>query len=188
MASITNNPQAADNSSTVLSDEELDRDWKPNGRRPHSTIARSFSAELMDIFRIENSLADLDSQVDKRKQELSSRTTELESLEQRIKEMEARLRQRGSPPNSTGPAANSASPRHVRSPISGVFDESAQSSSDGSNKHQDDEARRHESRAAGEKYAGSRPGTARASRQAVPGALPPTPTESEDGDRERDHV
>lgn len=32
----------------------------------YSTIARSFSAELMDIFRIENSLADLDSQVDKR--------------------------------------------------------------------------------------------------------------------------
>jgi hypothetical protein len=31
-----------------------------------STIARSFSAELMDIFRIENSVADLDEQVDKR--------------------------------------------------------------------------------------------------------------------------
>jgi hypothetical protein len=32
----------------------------------HSTIARSFSAELMDIFRIENSVADLDEQIDKR--------------------------------------------------------------------------------------------------------------------------
>lgn len=31
-----------------------------------STIARSFSAELMDIFRIENSVADLDEQIDKR--------------------------------------------------------------------------------------------------------------------------
>lgn len=29
----------------------------------HRTIARSFSAELMDIFRIENSLTDLDQQV-----------------------------------------------------------------------------------------------------------------------------
>jgi hypothetical protein len=29
----------------------------------YSTIARSFSAELMDIFRIENSLTDLDQQV-----------------------------------------------------------------------------------------------------------------------------
>lgn len=32
----------------------------------HSTIARSFSLELMDIFRIENSISDLDQQVDKR--------------------------------------------------------------------------------------------------------------------------
>jgi hypothetical protein len=32
----------------------------------YRTIARSFSAELMDIFRIENSLADLDEKVDKR--------------------------------------------------------------------------------------------------------------------------
>jgi hypothetical protein len=47
----------------TLTDEELDRDWQPNGRRPQSTIARSFSAELMDIFRIENSLTDLDQQV-----------------------------------------------------------------------------------------------------------------------------
>lgn len=30
------------------------------------TVARSFSLELMDIFRIENSVADLDEQVDKR--------------------------------------------------------------------------------------------------------------------------
>lgn len=68
-----------------MSDEELDRNWQPNGRRPQSyvldvhiplvhpltcftssTMARSFSAELMDIFRIENSVSDLDSQVDKR--------------------------------------------------------------------------------------------------------------------------
>lgn len=193
MSSFTNNPQAADND-TVLSDEELDRDWKPSGRRPQSTIARSFSAELMDIFRIENSVADLDSQVDKRKQELNNRTTELESLEQRLKEMEARLRQRGSPPNSTGPASNSYSPRHARSPISGVFgNDAAQNPNIGSQlqnrqQDQDEEARVAETLRAGDKYAGSRPGTARASRQAVPGALPPTPTESEDGDRERDNV
>ncbi|KAI9158618.1 spc7 protein [Paramyrothecium foliicola] len=55
----------AGNSSVDVSDEILDRDWKPNGRRPQSTIARSFSAELMDIFRIENSLSDLDQEVDK---------------------------------------------------------------------------------------------------------------------------
>lgn len=32
----------------------------------NSTVARSFSAELMDIFRIENSLTDLDDKVDKK--------------------------------------------------------------------------------------------------------------------------
>lgn len=36
------------------------------GRRPSSTIARSFSAELEDIFRIENSVADLDAKLDER--------------------------------------------------------------------------------------------------------------------------
>ncbi|KAK3951905.1 hypothetical protein QBC32DRAFT_314437 [Pseudoneurospora amorphoporcata] len=49
-----------------MTDEELDRDWKPNGRRPQSTIARNFSQELMDIFRIDKDITDLDDQVDKR--------------------------------------------------------------------------------------------------------------------------
>jgi hypothetical protein len=31
-----------------------------------STIARSFSAELADIFRLDNSVADLDAKVDER--------------------------------------------------------------------------------------------------------------------------
>lgn len=33
---------------------------------PSSTIARSFSAELEDIFRIDNSVADLDAKLDER--------------------------------------------------------------------------------------------------------------------------
>lgn len=33
---------------------------------PFSTIARSFSAELEDIFRIDNSVADLDAKLDER--------------------------------------------------------------------------------------------------------------------------
>ncbi|RYP93760.1 hypothetical protein DL770_000132 [Monosporascus sp. CRB-9-2] len=73
-------------------DDELDRDWQPNGRRPQSTIARSFSQELMDIFKIENSIADLDEQVEKRKQQVTTQTSELESLEARIREMEERLK------------------------------------------------------------------------------------------------
>lgn len=37
----------------------------PSNNR-HRTIARSFSQELGDIFRIDNSVADLDEQIDKR--------------------------------------------------------------------------------------------------------------------------
>jgi hypothetical protein len=80
---------------TQFTDEELDRDWKPNGRRPQSTIARSFSAELGDIFRIENSLTDLDREVDTRKQKVNRETQELASLEARLREMEERLRRSG---------------------------------------------------------------------------------------------
>ncbi|KAF9878917.1 hypothetical protein CkaCkLH20_03817 [Colletotrichum karsti] len=75
-----------------MTDAELDRDWVPNGRRPQSTIARSFSAELMDIFRIENSVADLDEKIDQRKQTVQTQTSELEALERRIREMEERLK------------------------------------------------------------------------------------------------
>ncbi|CAP70977.1 uncharacterized protein PODANS_3_10300 [Podospora anserina S mat+] len=133
-------------------DEELDRDWKPNGRRPQSTIAKVFSEELMNIFRIDNSVADLDEQVDKRKKEIDSQTSELEALERRIREMEERLKG-GKPQTGAGDSSRTAA------------------SATEKDQH---------------KYGGgSRPGTARQGQQAVPGALPPTPVESEDGDRER---
>ncbi|KAK0737312.1 hypothetical protein B0T21DRAFT_410767 [Apiosordaria backusii] len=126
-------------------DEELDRDWKPNGRRPQSTIAKVFSEELMNIFRIDNSVADLDEQVDKRKKEIDHQTSELEALERRIREMEERLKG-GNTQTSGGGSSRTAVPP--------------------SEKDQ-------------QKYGGSRPGTARQGQQAVPGALPPTPVESE---------
>jgi hypothetical protein len=59
-----------------MSDDELDREWKPNNRpqscvyssqRPvlseltaHRALARSFSLALDDLFKIDNSVADLD--------------------------------------------------------------------------------------------------------------------------------
>ncbi|KAF6814969.1 hypothetical protein CMUS01_02369 [Colletotrichum musicola] len=85
-----------------MTDADLDRDWVPNGRRPQSTIARSFSAELMDIFRIENSVADLDEKLDQRKQNVQSQASELEALERRIREMEDLLKRNGS--NAQKPA------------------------------------------------------------------------------------
>ncbi|KAM7212807.1 hypothetical protein V8F06_011795 [Rhypophila decipiens] len=138
----------------TLTDEELDRDWKPNGRRPQSTIARSFSQELVDIFRIENSVADLDEQVNKRSQQINNHTSELEALEARIREMEQRLKQ-GSGNLFTDSKA--APPPPEKDYRSGQNQGAAQQN----------------------KYSGSRPGTARQSQQAVPGALPPTPIGSE---------
>jgi len=85
-------------------------------------------------------------------------------------------------------SSSSSSNRQRRSPIAGVFPE--QSSSSNSNSQSDDvppplpEKDTH-GRAAAAKYggvAGSRPGTARQSQQAVPGALPPTPTSSDGED------
>ncbi|ESA43739.1 hypothetical protein GE21DRAFT_3756 [Neurospora crassa] len=147
-----------------MTDEELDRDWKPNGRRPQSTIARNFSQELMDIFRIDKDITDLDDQVDKRsvsananakasatididldtrKQEVDKKTSELEALEARIREMEEKLK-------SQYPAAavgSSAQPSQIHTQTQHVK---------------------------------SRPGTMRQSQQAPgSGAMPPTPIGSE---------
>ncbi|KAK0705555.1 hypothetical protein B0H67DRAFT_604350 [Lasiosphaeris hirsuta] len=157
----------------MMTDEELDRDWKPNGRRPQSTIARSFSQELMDIFRIENSVADLDEQVNKKKQEINSQTSELEALEARIREMEQRLKM----PAPSAPSSNdrpSNSPRTQRPPVGNAFEDPnappalpAKDRSAGSQRREQ------------HKYGSGRPGSARQSQQAVPGALPPTPVGSE---------
>ncbi|RYC55723.1 hypothetical protein CHU98_g10485 [Xylaria longipes] len=149
-------------------DEELNRDWVPSGRRPQS-------AELMDIFRIENSVADLDEQVDKRqrtttkanlglslgrKQQLTTGQTELQALEARLKEMEARLQM-----SKTSPLGGS--PRAQRQPLAASFD-SAPSSTE-------KELPQRPLQTA------SRPGTAKQAQQAPmrAGAMPPTPTASE---------
>ncbi|GAW13225.1 hypothetical protein ANO14919_026050 [Xylariales sp. No.14919] len=145
------------------SDEELDRDWVPNGRRPQSTIARSFSAELMDIFRIENSVADLDEQLNKRKQQVTSGQTELQALEARLKEMEARLQ-------TSKPSGSGGSPQAQRQPLTSTFDSKAQPTE----------------KALPQRplQATSRPGTAKQAQHAPihGGAMPPTPTASEDGE------
>ncbi|KAK6699907.1 hypothetical protein SNK03_012645 [Fusarium graminearum] len=147
----------------TLTDEELDRDWQPNGRRPQSTIARSFSAELMDIFRIENSLTDLDQQVHAKKQTVDKETEELAALEARIREMEDRLRR------STGGAAQQRSPL----PQTQTANQAQAQQPSSLDAPKDDSKVR------------SRPGTARASQQAPSsGNMPPTPGASEDGDHE----
>ncbi|KAH6969958.1 hypothetical protein DER45DRAFT_608668 [Fusarium avenaceum] len=140
----------------TFTDEELDRDWQPSGRRPQSTIARSFSAELMDIFRIENSLTDLDQQVHAKKQTVDKNAEELAALEARLREMEDRLRR------STGGALQQ-SPQ----PQTQTANQAQQQPSSLDTPKDDSKAR-------------SRPGTARASQQAPSsGNMPPTPGASE---------
>lgn len=149
----------------TLTDEELDRDWQPSGRRPQSTIARSFSAELMDIFRIENSLTDLDQQVHDKKQTVDKNTEELASLEARIREMEDRLRR-------------SVGTTQQRSPLPQVQTQNT-------NQSQTQQQPSSLDAPTDDSKARSRPGTARASQQAPSsGNMPPTPGASEDGDHE----
>ncbi|OLN87201.1 hypothetical protein CCHL11_03626 [Colletotrichum chlorophyti] len=107
-----------------MTDAELDRDWVPNGRRPQSTVARSFSQELMDIFRIEDSVADLDEKLDQRKQTVQSQTNELEALERRIREMEERLKGGA---NNQAPASQSAAAGSAPAALSKESQEKARS-------------------------------------------------------------
>ncbi|KHN99175.1 uncharacterized protein MAM_02873 [Metarhizium album ARSEF 1941] len=130
-----------------MTDAELDRDWVPNGRRPLSTVARSFSQELMDIFRIDNSVSDLDQQVSQRRETVGKNNQELADLEARIREMEDRLnRNQGAKPARPSQQSSNIAPTSAPS--------------------------RDENK--------SRPGTARAPKQAPSsGNMPPTPGASE---------
>lgn len=146
-------------------DAELDADWQPSGRRPQSTIARSFSQELMDIFRIENSLTDLDQQVSDKKRSVNRNTQELASLEKRLREMEERLK----------------SNNFQRTPLPQVQKQEDQQN------HQNQQLQPLDTSVANkeDQKARSRPGTARATQQAPSaGNMPPTPGASEDGDHE----
>lgn len=89
-----------------------------------------------------------------RKQEVQTKATELELLEQRIRDMEARLKSNGKAPalQTTIPERRPVAPQASNSTLTAATEQ---------------------------KHGGSRPGTAKASQQAVPGALPPTPTASE---------
>ncbi|KJZ80210.1 hypothetical protein HIM_00060 [Hirsutella minnesotensis 3608] len=142
-----------------MTDAELDRDWQPNGRRPQSTIARSFSDELVDIFRIDNSLTDLDQQVSQRRQTVGKNTQELADIEARIREMEERLLRSGQSHPALKTGASSSPQRRADAPPAPPTRDDGKS--------------------------WSRPGTAKAN-QAAPssGNMPPTPGASEDGNGE----
>ncbi|CCU82500.1 unnamed protein product [Blumeria hordei] len=92
-----------------MSDEELDLEWKTSNR-PQSKIAQNFSIALNELFKIDNSLSDLDAAVCEKKKALSSQTSELEALEARLKATEERLKAAGVHPCPPIPASQE-SPR-----------------------------------------------------------------------------
>ncbi|KAL2072926.1 hypothetical protein VTL71DRAFT_10250 [Oculimacula yallundae] len=141
-----------------MSDDEMDRDWKPSNR-PQSTMAKSFSLALNDLFKIDNSLADLDAAVSEKKKAVSTQTSELEALEARLKATEERLKLASGGPQSGSPG--SSSPRS-RVPLGDTFKESPTSPL--SAEFRPKEESRH-----------------------VPGELPPTPGPSE-GEYESEYV
>ncbi|KFY01913.1 hypothetical protein O988_02457 [Pseudogymnoascus sp. VKM F-3808] len=164
---------------TQRSDEELDREWKPSGRRPQSTMARHFSVTLDDLFKMDNSIADLDAAVDQKKRLVSTHTSELKALEEALRATEERLKATAAG-NDRAP-----SPRSRKAINDNTFD-----------KPQDESALNATTLAERPKTA-SRPGTARKPAPSptqnknlppMPGARPPTPgaSESEEESEESD--
>ncbi|RKF62640.1 hypothetical protein GcC1_145002 [Golovinomyces cichoracearum] len=83
----------------TMSMEKMDLAWKSN-KRPQSTIAQNFSIDLHDLFKIGNSISDLDAAVSAKKRAVSSQTLELKALEARLKLAEERLKKAGINPSS----------------------------------------------------------------------------------------
>jgi len=158
-----------------MSDDQLDQEWKPNGR-PQSTMARSFSAALNDVFKIDNSLADLDAAVEQKKRAVSSQSQELEALEARLRATEDRLRSRQLSGQS-GRLSGPSSPRQ-RVPLGETFGAQSQS---------EDKPQTSALATETNMNAASRPATAKRQQPSystppMPGGLPPTPGASDDGE------
>jgi len=179
-----------------MSDEELDREWKPKNR-PQSTMARSFSLALNDLFKIDNSLADLDAAVSEKKRAVSSQTSELEALEARLRATEERLKKAASAgiaPAGKSPSGRS-SPRQ-RMALGDTFtssptkEESPTSplASEFRNTSRPNTSGRPQTGRDGRPASGWKP-EAHPSYTAppMPGALPPTPGASE-GESDSDYV
>lgn len=171
-----------------MSDEELDRDWKPSSNRPQSTMARSFSLALDDLFKMDNSIADLDAAVSEKKMKVTSQTSELEALEARLRATEERLKAAASGETSpTGRRSGRSSPR-PRAPLGDTFSQAKreQPTSPLSESHKvpsrPQTATNRPKTRDGRPVTGRRPTESYSQAPPMPGALPPTPGASEDGD------
>jgi uncharacterized coiled-coil protein SlyX len=184
-----------------MSDEEMDREWKPQGRmRPQSTMARSFSLALNDLFKIDNSIADLDAAVSEKKRSVSNQESELEALEARLRATEERLKQAasaGASPAKSSTGRSSPRPR----PTLGEDTFASSPTRAGTSTH----PHTGESRQTSRPNTSTRPQSGNAGRPTpawkqeahpsytappMPGALPPTPDRSEasEGESESEYV
>ncbi|KAL3426601.1 hypothetical protein PVAG01_00110 [Phlyctema vagabunda] len=164
-----------------MSDTELDREWKPRSTRPQSTMARSFSAALDDLFKLDdNSIVDLDAEVFKKKQAVSTQTSELEALEARLKATEERLKAAAISPGKDSSSGAGGSPRQ-RAPLGDTFSQAKEAERLPMSPLTTDFANKPSSRPATGNKPVSRPtsGWNQESGQAMPGGLPPTPGASE---------
>ncbi|RAL65344.1 hypothetical protein DID88_000912 [Monilinia fructigena] len=160
-----------------MSDAELDSQYVPTGR-PQSQMARSFALALDDLFKLDSS-ENLDTIVSEKKNEISTKTSELEELEARLKATEERLKakQAAASPGSSPPGkSNSQQYRSTNNPISPLESRFGNNiSSRGAQMSRENLSSRPSAPKQGQSYT-----TALASH--IPGALPPTPGASEDGD------
>jgi len=169
-----------------MSDAELDNEWQPTGR-PQSTMARSFALALDEMFKLDNSLEDLDAVVSEKKREISSQTSELEQLEARIRATEERLKAAttpgGSPPSKFATQAQhqqATSTSKPTSPLEAKFGNNITTSSmrEGAKTTED----KFTTRPQPITQTSSSYSTTTALTSQMPGALPPTPGASEDGE------
>ncbi|EFQ99208.1 hypothetical protein MGYG_02222 [Nannizzia gypsea CBS 118893] len=96
--------------SQEMTDVELDKEWKPNGRRPQSTMARSLAAALDNAFMLDSEVDSLTNAIHYKQTMVSMQSRELEALEARLRATENRLRmQKGEAPLEPVKANDSAS-------------------------------------------------------------------------------
>ncbi|KAL1966129.1 hypothetical protein VTN77DRAFT_4877 [Rasamsonia byssochlamydoides] len=85
---------------------DTEQDWKPNPRRPQSTIAQAFSLELDSKFMLDNDVDHLTQTIEQKKQMMTIQARELQALQEKIREAEERLREQesrlASPSRSNG--------------------------------------------------------------------------------------
>ncbi|EED15474.1 conserved hypothetical protein [Talaromyces stipitatus ATCC 10500] len=70
---------------------DTEQEWKPNPRRPQSTMAQAFSLALDSAFMLDNEVNDLTQSIELKKQRMTIQTRELEALQARIREAEELL-------------------------------------------------------------------------------------------------